>query len=98
MELLTLAVINTDALTDAGRGIALPVILFVLTVGSIIFAMQGRAAGLVGFLIVGVIIVMLVTTPEVLERTGQWMGRTLLGGGAASADAVVFVATVAGIA
>jgi hypothetical protein len=81
MELLEilplLAQLDSDGLVSGLRGFFLPIVVLVIGLGAVVFLVQQRASGLVGFLLVGVIVVALLTTPGVIESTGQWLGQML---------------------
>jgi hypothetical protein len=81
MELLEilplLAQLDSEGLVSGLRGFFLPIVVLVIGLGAVVFLVQQRASGLVGFLLVGVIVVALLTTPGVIEGTGQWLGQML---------------------
>ena len=81
MELLELIItvlaLNTDALADGLAGLALPVVVTFIGIVAVVFLASGRAAQLAGFLAVAAIVVMLITTPEVITNVGQWLGGLL---------------------
>jgi hypothetical protein len=81
MELLEilplLAQLDSEGLVSGLRGFFLPIVVLVIGLGAVVFLVQQRASGLVGFLLVGVIVVALLTTPGVIESTGQWLGQML---------------------
>lgn len=72
-----LAQLNSEGLVSGLRGFFLPIVVLVIGLGAVVFLVQQRASGLVGFLLVGVIVVALLTTPGVIESTGQWLGQML---------------------
>ncbi|WP_052665354.1 hypothetical protein [Nitriliruptor alkaliphilus] len=78
IEILPLiAQLDSEGLVSGLRGFFLPIVVLVIGLGAVVFLVQQRASGLVGFLLVGVIVVALLTTPGVIESTGQWLGQML---------------------
>lgn len=78
LEILPLiAQLDSEGLVSGLRGFFLPIVVLVIGLGAVVFLVQQRASGLVGFLLVGVIVVALLTTPGVIESTGQWLGQML---------------------
>jgi len=77
-ELLPLlAQLDSQGLVSGLRGFFLPIIILVIGLGAVVYLLQQRASGLVGFLLVGVIVVALVTTPGLIQGLGEWLGQSL---------------------
>lgn len=81
MELLEfvplLAQLDSEGLVSGLRGFFLPIVLLVIGLGAVVYLLQQRASGLVGFLLVGVIVVALLTTPGLIQGLGEWLGDIL---------------------
>lgn len=78
LELLPLlAQLDSDGLVSGLRGFFLPIVILVIGLGAVVYLLQQRASGLVGFLAVGVIVVALLTTPGLIQGIGEWLGDTL---------------------
>jgi hypothetical protein len=77
-ELLpVLAQLNSDGLVSGLRGFFLPIVILVIGLGGVVYLLQQRATGLVGFLLVGVLVIALLTTPGLIQNVGEWIGQTL---------------------
>jgi hypothetical protein len=81
MELLEIVTVvgqlDSEGLVSGLRGFFLPIVIFVIGMGGVVFLLQQRASGLVGFLLVGALVVALLTTPGVIQGVGEWIGETL---------------------
>lgn len=81
MELLdllpVLAQLDSDGLVSGLRGFFLPIVILVIGLGGVVYLLQQRATGLVGFLLVGVLVIALLTTPGLIQNVGEWIGQTL---------------------
>lgn len=79
--LLVIAQVSSDGLVEALRGFLLPIVLLLVGVGAVVFLVSQRASALVGFLVVAVVVVALLTTPELVQDFGEWVGGLLRGSG-----------------
>lgn len=74
-----LAQVNSDSLVDGLRGFLLPIVLLAVGVGAIAYMFTQRASGLIGFLAVGILVIAVLTTPDLLQNMGEWIGSLLSG-------------------
>jgi hypothetical protein len=78
LEIVTVvAQLDSEGLVSGLRGFFLPIVILVIGLGAVVFLLQQRASGLVGFLLVGVLVVALLTTPGAIQGIGQWVGEAL---------------------
>lgn len=74
-----LAQVDSDSLVEGLRGFLLPIVLLAVGVGALAYMFSQRASGLIGFLGVGVLVIAVLTTPDLLKNFGEWIGQLLSG-------------------
>jgi len=78
LELLTIVgQVSSDGLVEGLRGFFLPIILLVIGLAGVGFMAAQRMSGLIGFLVVAVLVVAIITVPGVIENFGRWIGNAL---------------------
>jgi len=77
LELLSVLALSSDGLVTEARGFFLPIILLVVGLAGVGYLAAQRMSGLVGFLLVAVLVVSILTTPQMIENIGRWLGTTL---------------------
>lgn len=73
------AQVSSEGLVEGLRGFLLPIVLLLVGIGGVAFLITQRAAALLGFLTVAIIVTALLTTPELIRDFGEWIGSLLRG-------------------